>query len=157
MKCGVERGEAFFARHRKQCRICQREKTRKHHRTASGRYGVAKAIAKRRKWPFTLTREQYAELISRPCHYCGGILSETGVGLDRLESSWGYETFNVVPCCPECNRIRSDSFTYAEMVELGAVIAAIRNRRTSAEGPPTCGWGRKRLADDVLLNPPVDG
>lgn len=40
---------------------------------------------------------------SHRCYYCGGSLPRQGTGLDRLDSSRGYELDNVVACCRSCN------------------------------------------------------
>jgi hypothetical protein len=47
---------------------------------------------------------EYSKLISlNSCYYCGGILPETGHGLDRIDSNKGYTLKNVRPCCTICN------------------------------------------------------
>ena len=52
----------------------------------------------------------FADLTSKPCHYCGGLPSNTEEtdkaarnGLDRVDSHRGYTLNNVVPCCWVCN------------------------------------------------------
>jgi|WetSurMetagenome_2_1015567.scaffolds.fasta_scaffold02484_13 hypothetical protein len=71
--------------------------------------------AKSRGLEFTLTREQFSKLISKPCHYCGcqpnqkfSTPTKTDYckynGLDRLNNKLGYTLRNVVPCCLQCNR-----------------------------------------------------
>jgi phosphopantetheine adenylyltransferase len=85
-------------------------------------FHVMKNDVKRRKSelreaPFTLTFEQFKELIFKPCVYCGaekinqtkyqrgeGTLHWNGV--DRVDSSKGYTIDNVVPCCKICNRAK---------------------------------------------------
>jgi len=64
----------------------------------------------------TLTLEQYATLVSQPCHYCGGALPATGFGLDRKVAGGPYSIDNVVPCCVHCNSVKGDNFTPAEML-----------------------------------------
>lgn len=63
-----------------------------------------------------LTLEQYIALVRAPCHYCGEppgakphtrILRATGIkknGIDRLDSTLGYEPANCVSACGDCNR-----------------------------------------------------
>ncbi len=73
--------------------------------------------ARRLGQEYTLTREQFVRLISVPCYYCGD--SNTAnwtrrgrafryTGIDRVDSSRGYITGNVVPCCTYCNRGKSN-------------------------------------------------
>jgi len=79
-----------------QCKGCQAE-----HRAADrGRYNSYKGNAKQRGYSFNLTKEQFAEIIHKPCTYCG--MEDSG-GVDRVDNSIGYEIDNCVPCCTICN------------------------------------------------------
>lgn len=69
-----------------------------------------------------LDRPDWERLVLSPCHYCGGFdkrgyrtdlkmsdrVFETMIlelnGIDRVDSSKGYEIDNCVPCCYACNR-----------------------------------------------------
>lgn len=66
---------------------------------------------------FTISEQQFRDMIARPCHYCGRppfniykSLYGTGDliynGIDRVDSSRGYEPDNCVPCCKFCNRAK---------------------------------------------------
>ena len=46
---------------------------------------------------------EIANMMSRPCSYCGGFSSNNLNGLDRVDSSVGYLKSNVTPCCSACN------------------------------------------------------
>jgi hypothetical protein len=71
--------------------------------------------AQKRGLDFTLTLDEFAEMIDTPCYYCGTLHSNTFKvianeivqvlynGLDRIDNSKGYVTGNVVPCCTTCN------------------------------------------------------
>lgn len=76
-----------------------------------------------------LTREQYEDLVSKPCHYCGFKIETVIGGLDRLDNSKGYIFGNVVPCCFECNVARSDHFSPDEMLVIGAAIRSVKLAR----------------------------
>jgi hypothetical protein len=80
----------------------------KQNRTVLGRFSGLKSAAKSRGHVVTLSLDEYKSLIEKPCFYCGGILPETGSGLDRRDSGRGYELVNVLPCCTMCNRCKSD-------------------------------------------------
>lgn len=83
----------------------------KKRRTPRSRYMRGMYQAKRRKKEFTLTFEEYVELISHPCYYCNKDISdETGVGLDRMDNNLGYITGNVTACCGKCNRKKFVTF-----------------------------------------------
>lgn len=73
-----------------------------------------------------LTKEFIVELMDQPCIYCG---STDSVGADRLDNTEGHTVDNIVPSCPDCNRIRNNIFTHEEMLELGKHIAEIKSRR----------------------------
>jgi hypothetical protein len=74
--------------------------------------------AKQRGLCFSISFEEFSELIRRPCHYCGrsnlgsytrhdwGTLCHNGI--DRINPDKGYEIGNVLPCCKHCNRAKRD-------------------------------------------------
>ena len=74
-----------------------------------------KRHAKSRKLEWNLTREEVVKIIGENCNYCNSEPSNIqktknsigdGLfysGIDRVNSSKGYETENVVPCCKVCN------------------------------------------------------
>lgn len=49
---------------------------------------------------FSLSLEQFNEILSKPCVYCGSTLKTT---VNRLETSEGYTEENSVPCCYKCS------------------------------------------------------
>jgi 5-methylcytosine-specific restriction endonuclease McrA len=75
-----------------------------------------------------LLKNEWLALVVKPCHYCGGtdtksVLNTTAYkkrktpdrgysiqinGVDRVDSSRGYEKDNCVPCCGECNDFKSN-------------------------------------------------
>ena len=92
-------------------------------RSKSKPYGAAagnflfnsyRSSARARDLEWDLTEEQFAQLASQPCHYCGigpsrpvarSDLNGTRLynGVDRLDSNLGYIAGNCVPCCTDCN------------------------------------------------------
>jgi len=94
-----------------------------------GRYISSRQLSKMTKRDFTLTFEEYAELIKNLCRYCGGPLNETGSGLDRIDPTGAYTPDNVVPCCKDCNQTKSASFTYDEMLIIGEAIGRVKAQR----------------------------
>jgi hypothetical protein len=83
-------------------------------------YNVYKSNAKNRNLTFDLEYMIFEKLINQNCFYCGSapcqIKKNKGGnggyiynGIDRIDSSKGYTEDNVVTCCGECNKRKSDS------------------------------------------------
>ncbi len=49
---------------------------------------------------FELTLEEFNKIIAQNCIYCG---SNNKIGVDRIDSSEGYNINNSQPCCSVCN------------------------------------------------------
>lgn len=105
------------------CNECTKAyKKRTLHRLGT-RYSSYKDSAKRRKFAFDLTIEQFDAITAEQCYYCGGFSGEYEShkfnGVDRLTSDEGYFEHNCVPCCATCNSMKStqDSEDFVEHVE----------------------------------------
>lgn len=83
--------------------------------------------AKTRGLKYELTREEFGWLTSSNCHYCGiepkqiikGARSNGPYiynGIDRMNSSEGYNYANCLPCCNFCNIAKMDK-TLAEFFD----------------------------------------
>lgn len=100
--------------------------------------------AKHREIPVTLTLDQFKNLISGPCHYCGksgdkkysphrenrkvlNAYSETLIifhnGIDRLDPNKDYSLENCVPCCSEHNYMK---YTLTEEQFLSSIKNIVR-------------------------------
>lgn len=104
----------------------------RYERTVRARFLRSKAAAKRRGITWGIPFNAYRFLILDKCHYCGGSLNETGVGLDRLSSKAGYTVSNCVPCCWTCNNVKSTVFRPEAMAVIGAFIRYIRDHDAMA-------------------------
>jgi hypothetical protein len=73
--------------------------------------------AKRRNQDFFLTIEQFTEIISKDCFYCGIKPNKQLIGkgfdgqyvyngVDRVNNAVGYVPKNCVPCCETCNKAK---------------------------------------------------
>lgn len=79
-------------------------------------FGAYARSAKKRGIPFQLTRDQMRVLVFGPCRYCGRSGVNRGRksnpvpynGIDRVNNAVGYKISNVVTCCVDCNRAKSD-------------------------------------------------
>lgn len=120
--CGNEivlRGTAFTSGNTKSCG-CLSKEVKKAKRLPNNQ-GVINHIilqykrhARDRNLSWNLTYEQVEKIIQEPCFYCGTEKSNHKVtknckegydhnGIDRIDSSVGYEPNNVVSCCKICN------------------------------------------------------
>lgn len=72
-----------------------------------GRYSRYKAGSKEKNRNFDLTLEQFEEITSQPCYYCGKFTKDKEFcGVDRIDNSKGYTPKNCVPCCEWCNLMK---------------------------------------------------
>lgn len=73
--------------------------------------------AKKRNLIWDLTKDRFYEITQENCYYCGKPPSQTIVargnngnfvysGIDRIDSSKGYEKDNIVACCARCNQAK---------------------------------------------------
>lgn len=68
------------------------------------RYSTYQTRAKKKKINFELTKEEFDNITSQPCLYCGEYTEgKENVGIDRIDSNKGYIKGNCVPCCANCN------------------------------------------------------
>ena len=70
-------------------------------------YNYVKRITEeKRGLEYNLTKEEYENLIYKPCYLCG-YKNIVGNGLDRQDTSKGYLLDNVLPCCSSCNMMKA--------------------------------------------------
>lgn len=114
----------------KTCGSCEYHKNimaikppRPHPREAGIRAQLRRYIASalKRKISWLLTPEQFSEITSQDCTYCGahprayksralsrrkGYVITHMNGVDRIDSSGPYTLANTVPCCSVCNKMK---------------------------------------------------
>ena len=92
--------------------LSEKDKQRLLKRLWSGK----KSSTKRRQLTIDITYEQFVELSLSPCGWCGGepsnVLKYSDLrlaynGIDRINSSKGYDWENCVPCCRFCNTLKA--------------------------------------------------
>jgi len=151
--CKAEYGPEEFRRDKtdgyfdRRCKRCQAERSAKRRKNPSSRLSLAKSIAKRRNIRWDLTLEEYSELLDKPCAYCGFPTNSTGIGLDRINSGYGYSRGNAVPCCKWCNRLKTADLSFEDMRDfIGPAMAQVRKRRIErgTDDHAAKGWGAPR-------------
>lgn len=65
-----------------------------------------KGNSTQKKYEVVITLQDFADIIAKPCHYCGEI--EGRRGIDRIDNSKGYTRENSVPCCKNCNYMKKN-------------------------------------------------
>lgn len=128
----------------KSCINCRERKIPFSVRTFNGILASYKGGARIRKLSWDLTKEQFANLISSPCYYTG--LPPSNVrksldgfvfvynGIDRLNSSEGYNITNCVPCHHMVNRMKSD-MSYDEFINMCHLIQKTISEKNKAVNP----------------------
>lgn len=105
-----------------------------HHLYASYKY-----VARKRKYSFELSIEDFKRLTLENCNYCGIAPSTvhkpkrlngayTYNGIDRVTNTMGYTPENCVSCCVFCNKAKNDM----TMPEWNAWLDRIVNMRKKA-------------------------
>lgn len=69
--------------------------------------------AKIRGYIFTLTKEEFINIVNSNCFYCD---SSQYIGVDRKNNEVGYTTDNSVACCATCNRMKG-SFSKEDFID----------------------------------------
>jgi hypothetical protein len=97
-------------------RKVRRKSYQKNGKTEQEKYLSFKAAANRRGRYCAISFDQFCSLRLQPCTYGGGAPPEIRIGLDRKDNLTGYTIQNCVPCCGKHNFIKSQYFSYAEML-----------------------------------------
>lgn len=101
------------------CKYCQSH-------SLQGRYNTYKKGAKSRNLEFNLTRNEFDFITSQTCHYCGEYsgtyFNKQYSGIDRIDSSIGYNLDNIVPCCEMCNRMKLDYATSDWLLKMHKIL-----------------------------------
>lgn len=98
--------------YQKQYRMDNKERLDEYKKSPHVRYKIYQNNAKHKDRNFDLTENEFCEITSKPCTYCGEYSDtyngELFNGVDRIDSDLGYSIDNCVPCCTTCNRMKLD-------------------------------------------------
>lgn len=96
-----------------------------------------------RNFDINITYEDFLAIINDPfCHYCDRQLafskcSRDSTGgktsrayqLDRKDNSLGYVKGNLVPCCWDCNRMKSNVYAYEEFIKFKPILREVHREK----------------------------
>lgn len=86
-------------------------------KTPRGRYSTYKKKAKFKEIGWSLSQDNFYKMWNKPCSYC--LRQINGVGVDRINSSIGYQPNNITPCCGRCNagKMNHSISKFADLIE----------------------------------------
>jgi len=88
--------------------------------------------ADKRKLFLNLTNEQIANIIIRPCFFCGFYSDSTFNSVDRIDNNKGYIISNVITACSTCNLMRGTN-TPVEFIEKINAIKVFQDTNTPVD------------------------
>ncbi len=141
INCGsdIKSQSSQLKTHSGKCRKCtQRKKPYEHILNE-----LIHTCNKRNIHKVTINHNEFIEIIKdSTCHYCDKELIfhpytrnensnyvSRAYQLDRKDNDLGYNIDNVVPCCWNCNRIKSDIYTYDEFLLLSPILKEIHKNK----------------------------
>ena len=89
------------------------------------RYSKLKYKCRIKKIKIDISLETFSLFLAMTCFYCNSV----STGLDRVDNNKGYTNANIVPCCGECNRLKSDKYTCEETISIVQCIKALIKAR----------------------------
>jgi len=98
--------------------LLEKWKTTYQNKTSSS-YKIYAKNANTRNIQFTLSEQDFAEIIRNPCYLCG---AEGPSGIDRFNNHQGYLKENCRPCCGHCNLIKKDQ-PYEALIQCAEKIS----------------------------------
>ena len=132
-------------------------------------YHNYKSTAAHKGYSFELSLEEFLEMTSKACHYCGvepqRICSSRDKqyvfnGIDRVDNAKGYRVDNCVPCCSTCNYAKRN-MTKEQFLTWVKRIYMTQYRKATDMTPGQlidllfttdykCWWAQEKLLDQSL-------
>jgi len=116
--------------------------------TKFGSYTEYNKSAEKRNLKFEITKEEFINIISQKCNYCGvsGLCNRYNVygagGIDRINSNKGYKLNNCVPCCGQCNIMKHD---YTKQDFLNKCLQIIQEQKKEIK------QGNKNIIENKII------
>ena len=107
------------------------ERVRLYKYSPAGIYCTLRGSAKTRKISFDLDRDEFISwylAVDKVCVYCGTRKLNKVIrynrryhrfSIDRKDNMAGYTLENITLCCKKCNSLKSNVFSYTEMLQIG--------------------------------------
>ena len=76
--------------------------------------------ANTRNIKFTLSQQDFTEIVASPCYLCG---LENSTGIDRFNNAIGYLKENCRPCCGHCNLLKKTQ-SYEDLIQIAEQISS---------------------------------
>jgi len=109
--CNIEKLLKFFIKESRSkdgisniCKDCSNKKNKLYKNTKKGRLATYKIGAKKRNIEWSLSDKEFYKYWQSNCTYCDDKIKT--IGLDRIDSTIGYQLDNIVPCCFTCNSMK---------------------------------------------------
>lgn len=119
---------------------------------ANNHYRSYKINSSRRGFSFDMSMEEFQYVTSLQCHYCSASAKEHQItrktgrsgprykvmsgyfanGLDRIDSSVGYRSDNVLPCCFVCNSSKSN-MSYGDFLKMCNRVAIVHPAKSEVD------------------------
>jgi hypothetical protein len=129
MTCGisgkeVQRCEPCYDKLRKveADRIRERNFAEEMKRNSSTHYTQYKTSAAKRNLPFEVSLDEFTSIVNKSCTYCGYSPENEVIGIDRIDSRFGYITGNMTPCCRICNWMKGTLSVEAFMEQISRIV-----------------------------------
>ena len=123
--CGEERISRSHDKNSRGCKPCYTKRQKKEPNMDSTYKLLRTSVqhgAKRRGYEYKLSFEEYKDIVTKPCYWCGiepplknpkgervPTLPAPAHGIDRLDNTIGYTYDNCVSSCQTCNVAKNNS------------------------------------------------
>jgi hypothetical protein len=114
-------------------------------------YNVYSRNATFKNLDFTITYEEFANIIEKPCYYCKILQTKGFNGIDRKDQTKGYIIDNCVSCCKICNYIKG---SLSDDIFIKRIIHILKYNNFIADGDfyPECFANHNNCYNDYKYN-----
>jgi len=92
-------------------------------------YSQYKMRADDRGLNYELSRQDFNEIINKPCYLCGKTNSDSHRnGIDRIDNNIGYVLDNCMPCCGDCNYLKNKHDLFDVLLKCATIARKHKDR-----------------------------